>query len=42
VDPVAIALFRILDADPRVAVIHTIDFDQDSGYIHHIYECEGY
>ena len=41
-DPVADDIFRALDADPRVTVRRTTDFDKDSGYIHHIYECEGY
>ena len=41
-DPVARALFFTLDADPRTAVIHRTDYEPDSGYIHHIFECQGY
>lgn len=41
-DPVARLFFETLDADPRTTVIHTVDFEADTGYIHHIYECEGY
>ena len=41
-DSTAVTLYSTLDADPRVTVIHTVDYDDDDGYIHHIYECEGY
>ena len=41
-DSTAVTLYTTLDADPRVTVIHTVDYDADSGYIHHIYDCEGY
>lgn len=41
-DPVAARLYAALDADPRVAVAWTTDYDPASGYIHHIFECEGY
>lgn len=41
-DRVAADLFRILDAHPGIAVTETIDHDPDTGYIHHIFECEGY
>ena len=41
-DPIAGRLFEILDTDPRTTVIHRTDYEPDSGYIHHIYECEGY
>lgn len=41
-DPVARRLFDTLDANPRTTVIHTVDHESDSGYIHHIYECECY
>lgn len=40
--PVADNLFAVLDADPRTAVRMTVDHDQDSGYTHYIFECEGY
>lgn len=41
-DTVAVTLYSTLDADPRVTVIHTTDYETDSGYIHHTYQCEGY
>ena len=41
-DSVAAAIFEALDQDPRTTVIWRTDFDRDSGYIHHIFECEGY
>lgn len=39
-DPTVIALFSALDADFRIAVRWTVGFEQESGYIHHIFECE--
>lgn len=41
-DPMTRLFFKTLDADPRVAVSETIDYEPDTGYIHHIFECEGY
>ena len=41
-DAIAQAIFNALDADPRTTVIWTTGFDHESGYIHHIFECEGY
>lgn len=41
-DPVPQMLYQTLDADPRTAVIHRKTYEPDSGYIHHIFECEGY
>lgn len=41
-DPLARRLFAALDADPRTTVAHTVDFEPETGYIHHIFECEGY
>ena len=41
-DTIADAIFEALDQDPRTTVIWRTDFDKDSGYIHHIFECEGY
>lgn len=41
-DATAQAIFNALDADPRTTVIWTNGgYDQESGYIHHIFECEG-
>lgn len=39
-DAVAEALFAALDADPRVAVDYKVDYEPDTGYIHHIFDCE--
>ena len=41
-DSVAASIFEALDQDPRVTVRWVTDFDKDSGFIHHIFECEGY
>lgn len=41
-DSIAALLMSTLDADPRTTVIHTVDHDKETGYIHHIFECEGY
>ena len=38
-DAVAEALFTALDADERVAVSMLVDYEQDTGYIHHIFDC---
>lgn len=40
-DPVAMSLFSALDADPRVSVRHTVDYELKTGYIHHVFRCEG-
>lgn len=41
-DPIARLLFETMDADPRVAVTYRTDYEPNTGYIHHIFECEGY
>lgn len=41
-DAIARQLWQTLDTDPRVATRHRMDFEHDTGYIHHIYECEGF
>ena len=41
-DPVAAQIFETLDGDPRTTVRWQTAFDRDSGYIHHIFDCEGY
>ena len=42
-DPVAQALFDVLDSDPRTTVSWVTDNEmKETGYIHHIVECEGY
>lgn len=40
-DTIATSLFNALDADDRVSVTWTVDYESDTGYIHHIFECEG-
>ena len=40
-DAIAEALFAALDECDRVAVRHDVDYEQDTEYIHHIYDCEG-
>lgn len=40
-DPIAAALFAALDAAPEIAVSHTVDMEPDTGYIHHIFTCQG-
>ena len=40
-DPVAQAILDALDADPRVAYRYEVDYEPDTRYIHHIYDCEG-
>ena len=41
-DQTAAAIFEALDGDPRTTVRWVTDFDKDSGFIHHIFECEGF
>ena len=41
-DAIAQAIFDTLDADPRTTVRWIINHDPQDGYIHHIFECEGY
>ena len=41
-DAVALRIFETLDNDVRTAVRWIIDFENDTGYIHHIFECEGF
>ena len=40
-DPIAAALFEALEADDRVAVEHLVDYEKDTRWIHHIFDCEG-
>lgn len=39
-DAIAEALWSTLDQHPSIAVQHTVTFEQDTGYIHHIFACE--
>ena len=40
-DTVAAAIFTALDARDDVAFEYIVDYEADTGYIHHIYDCEG-
>jgi len=40
-DAIADALFAALDHDDRIIVEYLIDYEPDTGYIHHIYDCKG-
>ena len=40
-DPVAEAIEEALKADPRVAFTYNVDFEQDTGYIRHLFDCVG-
>lgn len=39
-DPVALALFRAFSKNDDITVIHTTDFENETRYIHHIFDCE--
>ena len=39
-DPVAPALETALEANPFVAYDYLVDYEPDTGYIHHIFDCE--
>lgn len=41
-DGIAEAIFETLDGDDRVALAYEVDYERDSEYIHHIYDCEGF
>lgn len=41
-DPVRAAIEEALDGAEGVAYRYDIDYEPDTGYIHHIYTCEGY
>lgn len=40
-DPIAADLEKALKEKVGVAYRYMVDFEQDSGYIHHIFDCEG-
>lgn len=40
-DTVAAALIEALETDDRVAYTYVVDYEQDTRYIHHIFDCEG-
>lgn len=39
-DPVVDALFRVLDGDDRIAYEYLVDYEHDTRWIHHIFDCE--
>ena len=41
-DTVAAAIKAALDADVRVAYHYEIDYEPQTRFIHHIFDCEGY
>lgn len=40
-DAIADGIRAALEDDPRVACHYEVDYEHDTGYIHHIFECEG-
>lgn len=40
-DPIAQAVEDALTAAPGVAYSYQVDYDPQTGYIHHIFDCEG-
>ena len=41
-DAIVPALDAALRAHPGIAYAHLVDPEPDTGYIHHIFDCEGY
>ena len=39
-DTIADALWIALDTAPEIAAQHTVTYEPDTGYIHHIFTCE--
>lgn len=40
-DAIAAALRAALESNHRVAFGYRVDYEPDTGYIHHIFDCEG-
>lgn len=40
-DAIAEAFRAALDAQPGIAFEYQVDYEPDTGYIHHIFDCEG-
>ena len=38
--PVAIAFFRAFSENDEITVVHNTDFETETRYIHHIFDCE--
>lgn len=41
-DATAATIYVTLDGCDRVALAYHVDYERDSEYIHHIYDCEGF
>lgn len=41
-DPIAAQLEAALDAAPGVLCEYVVDYEPDTGYIHHIFDCEAF
>lgn len=41
-DVIAASLKETLEGQDDIAVEYLVDYERDTGYIHHIYVCEGY
>lgn len=41
-DEVAAAIYAALEEDDRVAFEYLVDYERDTGWVHHIFDCEGY
>lgn len=39
-DPIAAQLESALDAAPAITYDYLVDYEPDTGYIHHIFDCE--
>ena len=39
-DPKALAYFRAFSENDEITVVHTTDFEIETRYIHHIFDCE--
>lgn len=37
----ALALKALLESQDDIAMDYLVDYERDTGYIHHIYDCEG-
>ena len=40
-DATAAALLAALEAEDDIAVDYLVDYERETGYIHHIFDCEG-
>lgn len=41
-DPIKSIIREVLEEDPRIAFRYLVDTEEDTGYIHHIFDCEAY